>query len=95
MTPIDNAMHARARAGDSRRVLTAILYYAQGDTAALGQVLAEAREIGRAHHLTFALLEKLSDAYGLAGSPERADEIRAAILQFAAVENDNEEHDNG
>jgi hypothetical protein len=76
------------RAGDSRRVLAALLFYADGDEAALGQVLTEARECGRAHHLTYAMLERLRDAYALDDHPDRKDQIRAAIAQFAAVEND-------
>jgi hypothetical protein len=88
---IDNDMSQAKRAGDMRRMLTAVLHYAEDDLQGLGQVMHEAHTAGRGQHFTFAALETLRDAYQLREHPERKDEIRRMIAQFTAVEHGDDE----
>jgi hypothetical protein len=91
---IDNDMSKAKRAGDMRRLLAALLFYTDDDEAALGQVLHESRECGRAHHFIYAALERLRDAYGLREHPERKDDVRRMIAQHTAVENGDDQEGN-
>jgi len=87
MTKFDNDKSRPKRAGDMRRVLTAVIHYTENDTEALGLVMHEAAECGRGHHFTYAALETLRDAFQLREYPERIDDIRRMIAQHIAVEN--------
>ena len=64
-----------------------VLHYQAGDLRGLDDVMAEAHDIGRGHHLVFALIEYLADAQQLGKQPDRVDEIRREIARLSAVEN--------
>lgn len=87
MTELDNNMTRPARAGDTRRMWSALLHYQAGDTVGLDDVMAEAHNIGRGHHLVFAAFEYLADALQLGEHPERINDIRQEIARLDAVEN--------
>ena len=76
-----------ARAGDTRRMWSALLHYQAGDMVGLDDVMTEAHNIGRGHHLVFAAFEYLADALQLGEHPERINDIRQEIARLDAVEN--------
>lgn len=87
MDTLDNDDMTRpARAGDTRRMWNAVLHYEAGDTVGLEDVMAQAENVGRGHHLVFALIEYLADALQLGSHPDRVDEIRREIARLNNIE---------
>lgn len=81
----DNNMDRARRAGDKRRLLTAMLHYYEGDDIGVGQVLHEANRCGRGHHFIKIAVETL--AAPLHDHPEQADVFRREIARLTAIEN--------
>jgi hypothetical protein len=92
MTAPDNDMSPAKKAGDKRRLLTAILHYHEGDDLGVGQVLHEANVCGRGHHFIKFAIESL--AAPLHDHPEQVEVFRQMIARCVAIENgDNPEEE--
>ena len=81
----DEDMSRQRRAGDSRRVLNATLYYAAGDQQALRDVMDEAHNVGHGHHFVLAAIEYLTKATRL-DQPANIDLVRQEIARLDAIE---------
>ena len=91
MTQFDNDMSSTKRAGDKRRLLTAIVQYHEGSDIGVGAAIAEANQCGRGHHFIKFAIESL--AAPLREHPEQVEVFRREIARLTAIENgdDNQE----
>jgi hypothetical protein len=85
MTAPDNDMSPAKRAGDKRRLLTAMLHYHEGDDVGVGAAMHEANVCGRGHHFIKFAIETL--AAPLKDHPEQVDVFRQEIARLTAIEN--------
>lgn len=87
---MDNEMTPIKKAGDKRRVLTAIVQYHEGSDIGVAAAIHEAHQCGRGHHFIKYAIELLANF--LRDRPDRVDELRQEIARLILIENgdDNE-----